>query len=65
MLDPGKARWFGKALPERGGSMPASVAELTASCLLAPPCCAHIALCDGACRDARRDDTDAAWDDRR
>lgn len=56
MLEPGKARWFGKALPERGGPVPATIAELTALCLFAPPCCGHIALCDGACRDARRDD---------
>ena len=56
MLDPGKARWFGKAPGERGGPVPATIAELTALCLFAPPCCGHIALCDGACRDARPDD---------
>lgn len=56
MLDPGKARWFGKAHGERGGPVPATIAELTALCLFAPPCCGHIALCDGACRDARPDD---------
>lgn len=66
MLEPGKARWFGKALPERGGPIPATIApatiaELTALCLFAPPCCGHIALCDGACRDARRDDDDARF----
>lgn len=43
-----------------GGSdrVAASIAELTAMSLLAPPCCGHIALCDGACRDARRNDGD-------
>jgi len=53
MLDHEKARRFGKPFPDRGGPVPATIAELTALSLLAPPCCGHIALCDGACRDAR------------
>lgn len=56
MLDHEKARSFGKAFPGRGDRVdrvPATIAELTALSLFAPPCCSHIALCDGACRDAQ------------
>lgn len=38
----------------RDDPVAASIGELAAMALLAPPCCGHIALCDGACRDARR-----------
>lgn len=39
-------------LPGRRDPVPATMGELTSLCLLGPPCCAHIALCDGACRDS-------------
>lgn len=39
----------------RSGSNPVpavTIAELTALNFLASPCCDHVSLCDGACRDA-------------
>lgn len=60
MQDHGMARPFAGAFSSAADRVPASIAELTALSLLAPPCCSHIALCDGACRDAR-----PAEDDRR
>lgn len=56
MLERVKARWFGTVPPDRGERLPvATITELTMLCDLAPPCCGHVALCDGACRDARPD----------
>lgn len=63
MLEQVKARWFGKVLPDRGPAPAATIAELTTLCLLGPPCCGHIALCDGACRDARPDPLAISRDD--
>ena len=33
----------------------ASIGELVAMAAFSAPCCGHIALCDGACRDSRYD----------
>lgn len=53
MRDHPKARPFAGAPSGAEGGMAASIAELTSLSLFAPPCCGHIALCDGACGDAR------------
>lgn len=56
MLEQVKARWFGATIPDHGERLPVmSAAELTMLCDFAPPCCGHVVLCDGACRDARPD----------
>lgn len=45
-----------KALREgRASALSPSLGELVAIGLLDTPCCGHIALCDGLCRDAERD----------
>jgi len=48
-----------KARPFAGdhGPMAASIGELVAMSAFSAPCCSHIALCDGACRDARPGDS--------
>ena len=38
------------------GAMAASIGELVAMSAFSAPCCSHVALCDGACRDARPGD---------
>lgn len=38
-----------------GGVMAASIGELVAMAGFSAPCCGHVALCDGACRDARHE----------
>ena len=49
MHDRDKARQFASIHTP----MPASIGELLAMSGLSTPCCGHIALCDGACRDTR------------
>ena len=51
-----KARAAADGFPVRPYPVAATIGELTAMALFAPPCCGHIALCDGACRDARHFD---------
>lgn len=59
MLELMKARWFGTKSPDSSARMPpVSIAELTMLGGFVPPCCSHIALCDGACLDAQIDKAD-------
>lgn len=58
MLEFVRTKWFGARLADCSARMPsASIAELTMLCNFAPPCCSHIALCDGSCHDAQADMT--------
>jgi len=44
-----------RAFVDDRGATAASIGELLAMSAFSAPCCSHIALCDGACRDARPD----------
>ena len=51
-----------RAFAADAGPAAVSIGELVAMAAFSAPCCGHIALCDGACRDWKAAEDDRRWD---